>query len=104
MRTSVSSNNEPPSKIHRSRHGCYSNTNEVLIQGFCKNHPVNFLLDSGANVSLVATRLVHVAGLMEYVKPTATIITGLSKKVVPMRGEIDLEINIGRQYHNKTKG
>ena len=102
MRTSVSSNNEPPSKIHRSRHGCYSNTNEVLIQGFCKNHPVNFLLDSGANVSLVATRLVHVAGLMEYVKPTATIITGLSKKVVPMRGEIDLEINIGRQYHKHT--
>ena len=102
MRTSVSSNNEPPSKIHRSRHGCYSNTKEVLIQGFCKNHPVNFLLDSGANVSLVATRLVHVAGLMEYVKPTATIITGLSKKVVPMRGEIELEINIGRQNHKHT--
>ena len=70
-----------------------------MIQGYCKNHPVNFLLDSGANVSLVATRLVHCAGLMNNVKPTSKIITGLSKKVVPMRGEIELEVKIGKQYH-----
>ena len=60
------------------------------------------MLDSGANISLVATRLVHGAGLMNSVKPTSKIITGLSKKIIPMRGEIELEVKIGKQFYRNV--
>ena len=59
-------------------------------------------MDSGANISLVATRLVHGAGLMNSVKPTSKIITGLSKKIIPMRGEIELEVKIGKQFYRNV--
>ena len=55
------------------------------------------MLDTGATISLVATRLVHMLGLTNNIKPTSKMIIGLSKKIVPMRGEIELTIRIGER-------
>ena len=37
-------------------------------------------------------------GLSDHIRPTSTLVVGLSKSVVPMRGEIDLEIEIGQHF------
>ena len=70
--------------------------NQIIVQGSCSEIPSNFLIDSGASASLVATRLVYNAGLTHKIKPTATLIAGLDNNLVPMKGEIKLPIKIGR--------
>ena len=74
----------------------------MIIAGWCCNKPVNLLLDSGATISLVSTRLVYMAGLSDKIRPTDKIITGLAQKVVPMRGEIYLKVTIGKQSLSNT--
>jgi transposase InsO family protein len=69
---------------------------QIIIQGFCGKTPSNFLMDTGAELSLVSIRLVHTINMVHQIRPTATLIAGLDKKIVPMRGEIKLSINIGR--------
>ena len=78
------------------------NIRNVIIQGYCVGRPVNYFLDTGATTSLVATRIVHMNGLAAKIEPTRTIVTGLSGKVVPMRGEVSLPINIGGYETNHT--
>ena len=76
--------------------------NEIIIQGSCRNRMANFLLDSGATVSLVATRFVHAIGKMDNIRPTSRLVVGLAKSIVPMRGEINLEIELGQQFKSHT--
>ena len=74
--------------------------NEIIVQGSCRDRNVNFLLDSGATISLVATRLVHVIGLADQIRPTSKIVVGLAKSIVPMRGEIELKVRIGQHFRS----
>ena len=75
--------------------------NHIIIQGFSRETPVNLLIDSGASISLVNTRLLDSLNVMDEVKPTSTLIAGLGKKVIPIRGEIKLPIHFGNMqlYH-----
>ena len=72
----------------------------IIIQGYCRNKPVNYFLDSGATTSLVATRIVHNVGEAKNIEPTRTVVTGLAGRPVPMRGEITLEIDIGGKINS----
>lgn len=66
--------------------------NEIIIRGSCGEVAINLLLDTGASLSLVATRLVHQLNKMDDIRPTRFKIAGLSKTVIPMRGEIELQV------------
>ena len=74
--------------------------NEIILQGFCFDHPVNYMLDTGANVSLVSSRLVDVIDLWNSIRPTSTIISGLDSKTVPTKGEISLPFKLGPRTYN----
>ena len=74
--------------------------NEIILQGFCFDHPVNYMLDTGANVSLVSSRLVDVLDLWNSIRPTSTIISGLDSKTVPTKGEISLPFKLGPRTYN----
>ena len=67
-------------------------TNHLIVQGYCEQTPVNLMIDTGASVSLVATRLVHNLDKLRQIEPTKTLIAGLENKIVPTRGEITLPI------------
>ena len=70
--------------------------NQIIVQGYCHGSPCNILLDTGATISLVSTRIVYLLGLERDIRPTRQLIAGLAKTIVPMRGEIDLPIQIGK--------
>ena len=74
---------------------------DIIVQGSCQNTPVNILLDTGASISLVSTRLINSLNLVHEIMPTSQFIAGLDKKIVPTRGEIKLPINFGNMqiYH-----
>ena len=65
------------------------------MQGTCNSTAINLLIDSGATVSLVATRFVDHINCMKDIEPTTMIIAGLDNKLVPMRGAIQLEVKLG---------
>ena len=70
--------------------------NQIIVQGYCHGSPCNILLDTGATISLVSTRIVYLLGLEREIRPTRQLIAGLAKTIIPMRGEIDLPIQIGK--------
>ena len=72
--------------------------NQIIIQGYCKGTPCNILMDTGATISLVSTRIVYLLNLERDIKPTRQLIAGLGKTIIPMRGEIDLTLQIGQVY------
>ena len=53
------------------------------------------MLDTGASVSLVSTRLIDTMQLNNDIKPTNTLISGLGNRIIPMRGQMDLVLKIG---------
>ena len=63
-----------------------------MARGVCENAPVDMFIDSGATTSLVNSSLLDILDKTEYIKPTNKIIVGLANKIVPMKGEIQLEI------------
>ena len=75
------------------RNNEFYNPKHVIARGKVYNMPVNLFFDTGATTSLVSTRVIHHLGLAESIKRTNSKITGLSNKIVPMRGEIELEIS-----------
>ena len=76
--------------------------NQIIIQGFCRKTPANLLVDTGASISLVNTRLIDQLNAMHEVVPTSILIAGLENKIIPVRGEIKLLIQIGKMQisHN----
>ena len=67
----------------------------MIVQAQCRDIPVNLLVDTGASISLVNSRFVEIAHLSQSVRSTKTVIAGLSKKVIPVHGEITLPILLG---------
>ena len=63
-----------------------------MTRAVCENAPVDMFIDSGATTSLVNSSLLDILDKTEYIKPTNKIIVGLANKIVPMKGEIQLEI------------
>lgn len=76
------------------------NFNQILIQGNCFDRNVNLLIDTGASVSLVATRLVYMLKLTHKIEPTNKIISGIGKKLVPVRGQINMPVRLGNTETN----
>ena len=70
--------------------------NDIIIRGTCSNTPINILIDTGASVSLASTRLIDQLNLMHEITTTKILIAGLGKKVIPMRGEIKLLIELAK--------
>ena len=69
--------------------------NQIIVQGICLKTPANLLIDTGASISLVSTRLVNQIDRMHEIMPTSTLIAGLDNKIVPTKGEIQLPIELG---------
>ena len=65
-----------------------------MVTGFCDNIAINVLIDTGASVSLISTRMVEQLDIISNTTPTSIKVAGLSKKLLPMRGEIKLPISI----------
>ena len=67
-----------------------------MVTGFCDNIAINVLIDTGASVSLISTRMVEQLDIISNITPTSIKlkVAGLSKKLLPMRGEIKLPISI----------
>ena len=61
---------------------------DIIVRGICEDTLVNILVDTGASASLVSTRLIDQLNLIDQIRPTLIKITGLSNKIIPMRGEI----------------
>ena len=76
--------------------------NHIIIQGFSRKTPVNLLIDTGASISLVNTRLIDQLNAMNEVVPTSSLIAGLGNKIIPVRGEIKLPINFGNMQISHT--
>ena len=85
----------------RASHSCSMNTidrcsrDHIVVQGYCGSFPVNFLIDTGANVSLVASRIIFMLNLTSMIKPAMRIIKGIDNEVIPTRGQIELKITVG---------
>ena len=62
-----------------------SSVSDIIVRGECRGQAANFLLDTGAMVSLVSTRLVHQLDKMHDIQPTTRLIAGLGKEIIPMR-------------------
>ena len=58
---------------------------------------MNLLLDTGAAISLVNTRFIRQAELVDKIQPTETLIAGIGQKIIPLRGQIELLVTIGEQ-------
>ena len=56
----------------------------------------NVLVDTGATISLVSSRIVYLMNLELNIRPTNKLIAGLGKKIIPMRGEIVLSLQLGK--------
>ena len=67
---------------------------DIIVNGLCGETNVNILIDTGASASLVSTRLIDQLNLLDSVNPTSTKIAGLSNQILPMDGEIRLQIVI----------
>ena len=76
--------------------GCYQN--DIIIRGSCKGADINMLLDTGASVSLVSTRLITQLDMMDNIRPTKILIAGLGKNIIPMHGEILLQIKLAVKF------
>ena len=48
--------------------------NDIIIRGSCKDIDINILLDTGASVSLVSTRLITQLDMMDNIRPTKILI------------------------------
>lgn len=68
--------------------------NQIIVQAHCRNEPINLLIDTGANLSIVNTRFIQQSDWWGQVRPTTTLIAGLAKTVIPLRGEIELPITL----------
>ena len=55
---------------------------------------MNLFLDTGAGVSLVNSRFISQANLSKDVQTTSTLISGLGKTIIPVRGEIKLPVQM----------
>ena len=64
--------------------------------------PSNLLIDTGASVSLVNTKLVAQVGGMEKISPTNIVKAGLDNVIVPTKGEICLPIKFGNMKIQHT--
>lgn len=56
--------------------------------------PINAFIDTGATVSLISIRTVHMIGLSKQIEPTTIRVTGLGNTIVPMRGEISIRFQL----------
>ena len=73
------------------------NQNQIIVNATCAQWPVNLLLDTGAAISLVNTRFIRQAELVDKIQPTETLIAGIGQKIIPLRGQIELLVTIGEQ-------
>ena len=70
-----------------------SKSSYVIARGTCYSVPVDLLIDTGATTSLVSYRLIHQLELTENMQSTNNLrIRGLDNKIVPMEGQIRLEL------------
>ena len=67
---------------------------DIIVRGYCEEAPANILLDTGASASLVSTRLLDQLDLISKVQPTSIKIAGLSNQIIPMKGEITLQVSL----------
>ena len=67
---------------------------DIIVRGNCNGTDINVLLDTGASVSLVSSRLVCRLDLIDNIRPTEILIAGLGKNIIPMKGEIELQIEL----------
>ena len=58
----------------------------IIVRGTCEDIDIQICLDTGAQASLISTRLVHQIDMIDNIKPTSILIQGLGKKIIPMRG------------------
>ena len=75
----------------------------IIVRGTCNSTPVEIFVDTGATTSLVSSRLIYRLDMIENIIPTKSRIRGLDNKIVPMRGEIKLQlsfagINVTRNF------
>ena len=87
-------------KNHQSVHRVQPSFNQIIIRGTCVNTPSNLLIDTGASVSLVNTKLIEQIGMMGEISPTNITIAGLDNVIVPTKGEINLPIKFGNTMFN----
>ena len=59
-------------------------------------------LDTGAGASLISTRIIHQLNMLDQIKPTATIIKGLSNMKLVTKGEIHLKITVAKTEVKQT--
>ena len=78
--------------------------NQIIVNAWCAKQPVNLLVDTGAGISLVNTRFIRQSNLMDKIQPTSTLIAGIGKNLIPLRGEIDLLVTIGEQVTSHCYG
>ena len=78
-------------KIYRLQPG----PNQIIIRGKCEETPSLLLIDTGASVSLVHTKLIAQIDRLSEILPTNIIIAGLDKVIVPTKGEIRLPLMFG---------
>ena len=63
---------------------------------------MNLFIDTGASVSLVSTRTVHMLNLNSEIRPSTRIIAGLKKSIIPTRGQINMCLTIGKCTFDHT--
>ena len=74
----------------------------IIVRGSCEDIDIQICLDTGAQASLISTRLVHQIDMIYNIKPTNILIQGLGKKCIPKKGEITLQIKLaGMQVTHK---
>ena len=73
----------------------FTGRNQIVIRGICKNAAVNLLIDTGAAISVINTRLVETLNIMHKIMPTTRIIAGLDNNIVKTHGDITLPLTIG---------
>ena len=69
---------------------------QLIVTAYVSNKPFNMFLDTGAGASLISTRIIHQLNMLDQIKPTATIIKGLSNMKLLTKGEIHLKITVAK--------
>ena len=65
----------------------------IIVRGICNSTPVELFIDSGATTSLVSSRVVYQLDMIENIIPTKSRIRGLDNNIVPMKGEVKLQLS-----------
>ena len=69
---------------------------DIMVRGSCEGTSINILIDTGGNASLASTRLIDQLNLIDKIRPTSIKIAGLAQKVLPMRGQVQLKLKVGK--------